>query len=92
MPILDFISYLISIIDRVIVPFIFALAFLAFIWGVAQAFIFNVENSEKRENGKKYVFAAIIGFFLMISIWGITRVLVNTFRFDAQNRPTIPHF
>lgn len=92
MPILDFLAFIISIINRVIVPLVFALAFLSFIWGVAQAFIFNQENKEKREEGRKYIVSGLIGFFIMISVWGLTNVLVGTFGFNNATRPPLPSF
>lgn len=92
MPILDFVASLLFIIDRVLVPLIFALAFLAFIWGVFQAFILNAEDTEKRKEGKKFVLYGLIGFFLMISVWGITRIAVSTFGFQNDTRPALPRF
>lgn len=92
MPILDFFAYLLLIIDRVIVPLIFAIAFVAFVWGVAQAFVLNPADGEARKKGRDFVLYAVIGFFLMVSVWGITRIFVNTFGFDTQVRPPIPTF
>ncbi len=92
MPILDFFAFLLLIIDRVLVPLIFALAFLAFIWGVFQGFILNATNVEKQQEARQFVLYGIIGFFLMISIWGITRIAVTTFGFQNDTRPSLPRF
>ena len=87
---MDFFAFLISIIDRIIVPLVFALAFLAFIWGIFR-FFFN-DNEEKRKEGRQFALAGILGFFLMLSIWGLTRGPVNTSGFRTDTRRPRPYF
>ncbi len=88
-------SYLLQIIyfiDRYLVPLIFALAFIVFLWGVYSTFIAGGANEEKRAEGQKLVAYGIIGFFLMVSVWGIVNVLLNSTGFNASSRPTLPTF
>lgn len=92
MPILDLASYLLFILNAIVVPLIFAAAFLVFIWGVFQGFILNGGEPDKRKKGREFAAYGIVGFFLMLSIWGIVAMLTNTFGFDRQNRPPIPSF
>jgi len=73
----EFIGNLIIFINSSLVPFIFALAFLVFIWGVAQYFIFSRGSEDGQEKGKDLMLWGIIGFFVMVAIWGIVNLLVS---------------
>ena len=63
---------------KLVVPFLFTLATVAFIWGIIQYFL-NAENEEKRKKGKNFMIWGIISLFVMISMWGLVGVLTNTF-------------
>ncbi|HRH24144.1 MAG TPA: pilin [Candidatus Paceibacterota bacterium] len=92
MPLGNFIVWIIGFINHVLVPFIFAIAFIVFIWGIFQYFIAGGADEEKRKEGKKLALYGFIGFFLMISIWGIVNLLVNSTGFDNKSRPALPTF
>ena len=78
-----------TIINGVLVPLIFAIAFIVFIWGIFQYFILGGSNQEKREEGQKLMLYGLIGFFLMVSVWGLVSILTNTFQLQ-QNSPNLP--
>src|SRR4051812_19650124 len=69
---------LITFIDKYIVPLIFALAFIVFLWGVFQYFILGGANDEKRKEGRMFILYAIIGFVIMVCIWGIINLLKDS--------------
>lgn len=73
---------LIGLINNVAVPVLFAFAFLVFIFGVFQYFIQGGHDEEKRETGKSLMLWGIIGFFVMVSVWGLVNILRGTFNFD----------
>jgi membrane protease YdiL (CAAX protease family) len=75
-----------SIIGQVIV-LIAALALLVFFWGIFK-FISNAGDATKIEEGRRFMLWGIIGFFVMMSVWGIVQVVYNTF-FEGVE-PTIP--
>ena len=81
------VMYIISIINNTIVPLIFAVAFLVFIWGVFQYFI--AKSEEAKENGKNLILYGLIGFFVMVSVWGLVNILVGTFSLNNA-APTLP--
>jgi hypothetical protein len=83
---------IIGFIDNYLVPLVFAVAFIVFLWGVYSTFIAGAANEEKRKEGQKLVVYALIGFFLMFSLWGILNLLVGTFGFDRTTRPNYPTF
>lgn len=82
----------IRFIDSVLVPLIFSLAFIIFLWGVFRFFIAGGEDKEKREEGKKFVMWGVIGFVLMFSLWGIVNLIINSLGFDTQHKPMLPLF
>lgn len=85
-------SSIISIINDIFVPLVFAVSFVFFILGVFNYFFLNADNAEKRKEGQKFVGYGLAGFFLMISVWGIVRLLTGTFGFDGETRPCLPTF
>lgn len=60
-----------------------AVAFLVFLWGVAQYFL-NATNDQARQQGIKHITWGIIGLVVMISAWAILRIAVATFGLDQQ--------
>lgn len=82
-------NFIIATVNNVLVPVLLTVAFITFIWGIFQSFILNGGDPEKREGGQKLMIYGIVGFFLMVSVWGLVNILVGTFNFN-QNVPYIP--
>lgn len=84
---------IINIIDNVLVPIIFALAFLMFIWGIFRYFIQGGHDEEKRAEGRNLMIWGLIGFFVMVSVWGLVHVLLGTFNLQktAPSYPVAPY-
>lgn len=72
-----FINYIGCIIVSSVVPLMFALAFVLFLWGVVQ-FIMNNADENKRAQGKQFMVWGIVALFVMFSIWGLVQILSNT--------------
>ncbi len=66
------------ILNRSVVPFIFAIALVMFIWGVVQ-FVINSSEEAKKEKGRQFMLWGIIGLAVMVSVWGLVNVLGQTF-------------
>ncbi len=75
-------KFFIDFVNNIAVPIVFALAFIVFIWGVFYYFIAGAANDEKRDTGKQFMLYGIIGFFVMISVWGLVRILTGTVRLN----------
>lgn len=79
-----------NIINGVVIPMIFLLAFVLFIWGVVQFFLFGSKDEEAREKGRNYIIGGIIAFFVMMSVWGLANILVNTFNLSSGGPQYLP--
>jgi hypothetical protein len=88
----NFLLLIVYVIDRYIVPVVFALAFIVFLWGIYSTFIAGATNDEKRQEGQKLVLYGLIGFVLMFSVWGLVNLLVGTLGFNTNTRPPLPQF
>ncbi len=73
----DVIKYLACFIEQSIVPFLFAVAVVMFMYGVVK-FIGTQETSE-REAGKQFMLWGIVALAVMFSVWGITTLVGSTF-------------
>lgn len=74
--ILDIMIWIKCLINVVIIPMIFGLALLFFLWGVMK--FIRASDSTKREEGRKFIIAGLIGLFVMTSLWGIISIVSNT--------------
>jgi len=81
-------SFIINTINNVIVPVLFAVAFIVFLWGAFQTFILGANSSEVKEKGKNLMLYGLIGFFVMVSVWGLVNILTGTISFGNSSGPT----
>ena len=85
-----FIKNFILFMNTTLVPFIFAVAFLVFLWGMFKYFILGGHDTEKQDEGKDLMLYAIIGFVVMVSMWGIVNLLSSGFGLEGQRLDAIP--
>lgn len=76
-------------INGTLVPLVFAIAFLAFLWGATKYFILGGGDEGKREEGRQLMLYSIVAFVLMISIWGIVNLIGGSL-FNTGGNITIP--
>ncbi|MFA6257543.1 MAG: hypothetical protein WC671_00850 [Candidatus Paceibacterota bacterium] len=81
----DVLCYITKIINDSIIPLIFALATVMFVWGVVQFFIINADEEAKREQGKQFMIWGIIALAVMLSVWGLVGILGSTFGISGMN-------
>jgi len=81
-----------TFISETALPFLMALAFLAFVWGMFVYFIAGGGNDEKKEKGKQLMIYAVLGFVLIIILWGLVNFLADALglRGETITIPTIP--
>lgn len=73
-----FISHVDKLIVNPLIILLFALALAYFLWGVFE-FLSNQENEEKKTAGKKHMLWGIIGLTIMMGVWTILYIILNTF-------------
>ncbi len=74
-----------SVLNAAIGIFV-TLAIVVFFWGLIQ-YLVNV--GEEKAKGLSIMFYGVVAIFVMVSIWGIIRLLQNTFKV-GNTTPIIP--
>ena len=82
-------NYATCIIGSSVIPFIFAIAMVFFIWGAVKFFIIDSDEEAKREQGKQFMLWGIIALAVMISVWGLVNVLGVTFNINTTYLPQV---
>jgi len=90
----DFLGDVSSFINGTLIPLVFAVALLIFIYGIFKYFILGGGDDESREEGKKLMLWAIVGFVVMVSVFGIVNLIAGGLGFsneeNIQNIPNVP--
>lgn len=76
-------------IVEIIIPILMLVAFMVFLWGVVK-FIFAGGDEEKRKTAKHYIIYGLIGLFVMVAVWGIIEVVLNTFTITPGGTIPLP--
>ena len=75
----DLFKYVTCTIFDSVVPLMFAVAIVMFIWGIVSFFIIGADEEAKREKGKQFMIWGIISLTAMVSIWGLVNIVGGTF-------------
>jgi len=81
---------IIGIINSILVPVLMAIAFIVFLWGVFKYFILGAAEDKSREEGRQFVMWGIIGFVVILSVWGLVNVVISTLNLPGGNHPNPP--
>lgn len=73
----EVVNFAIEIINSLI-WLIFALAFIVMAWKIIDAWIIHADNDTKREEGKVIAITAVAVMFVMVSVWGILKLLQDS--------------
>jgi hypothetical protein len=77
-------------INGILVPVLFAVAFIVFIYGVFKAYILSGGDEGEVKKGHQLVLWGIVGFAIMLSLWGLVNVVANTFGLQGYSAPNFP--
>lgn len=83
-------SFIINTINNILVPVLFAVAFIVFIWGAFTTFILGANSEDVKEHGKNLMLWGLIGFFVMVSVWGLVNILTGTVTFGNNSGTNLP--
>ncbi len=86
----EFGGFIIGIINNILVPVLFAIAFIVFLWGAFSVFILGHDSEETKEKGKNLMLWGLIGFFVMVSVWGLVNLLTGSIQFGNPAQQTPP--
>lgn len=72
-----------------IVPILILLGVVYFVWGVVKFMI--ADSEEAKTKGKDQIIYGLIGFTVIIGLWGLVNIVVNSLGFGAGqlNAPTV---
>lgn len=85
----EFIIAISVFINNVLIPLLFGIALLFFLYNTFRFFILGASETEAKENAKRLALYGILGFVFLVSIWGIVNLLVSGLGFqnDQALRP-----
>ena len=84
----DVFNFFTCALSRAVIPVLFSLASVVFIWGVIQ-YIMGANDQTKREEGRKFIIWGIVGLFVITAIWGIVGILGATVGTGGVSSPPI---
>ena len=73
---------LLNIFD-VLVGLVITAALIFFLYGAGK-FIMSYDNEEERSEGKKFMMWGIIALFVMISVWALVSLVLETFNLTTD--------
>ena len=80
-----------QLILRRVVVLLVSFAVIFFIYVITK-YITAGEDEDKRNKMKNLMVYGIIGLFVIVSMWGIVYLLVNSFNLDLGKKVEVPYF
>ncbi len=74
----DLLNYFTCMINQSVIPLIFSLALVMFVWGVVQ-FVINNDEEAKKAKGKQFMIWGILALTVMVSVWGLVGIVGSSF-------------
>lgn len=90
----QYISDITSFLFTTIIPFLMGIAFLFVVINVIRFFVIDSANQDGREKAKSYIIYSILGFILIILLWGIIEIIANATGLQGNRAltPDIPGY
>jgi cbb3-type cytochrome oxidase subunit 3 len=63
---------------RYAINILFTIALIIFLYGLTK-YMLSAGDSSARQDAQKYIMYGVFGLFVLVSMWGLVSVLVNTF-------------
>jgi len=84
----DIVNLVISTILNPLILLFLGLAVVYFMWGVFK-YVGKGESESDRREGANMMMYGIVAIFVMVSVWGLVTILINTFGLSTSV-PTVP--
>jgi hypothetical protein len=75
-----------NFIDQILIPFLLALAFLFFIWGMFLYFIAGGGDEEKRAKGKGVLVWSVVAFLFITAVFAVVNLLSGSIGLDSEDQ------
>lgn len=82
-------NYITCTINDFVIPFIFALAVVVFIWGIVKYFFIDADEEAKRTEGKQFIIWGLVALTVMVCVWGLVTILGRTFNINTSVIPQL---
>ncbi len=73
--------------NAVLIPFLFAIAFLIFIYNAIKYFVIGASEEKGRENAKNLAIYSVAAFVFIIIFWGIINMLSSSSGLEKCKQP-----
>ena len=70
----QFAQSIVATISSAVLPVIFTLSALAFLWGIFKYFILGGADEESQKEGRQFILWGLVGLVVLFSVWGLVRV------------------
>lgn len=77
----EFVTDVNRVVLNPLILLLFSLAALFFVLGLL-SFVSRSSSDEARETGKRHMLYGVFGMFIMVAVFGIIRLILNTFGID----------
>ncbi len=85
-----YVDYIGCLVRVSILPFIFAIATVSFVWGVT-VMLRNPASEESQAKGRQFILYGIIGFFVITAVYALVAVIRRTFGFGINTGDSAPY-
>ncbi len=69
---------------NLIIPFLVGLAVFIIIYGIL-GYISQAADEERRAEARNFILWGVVAVFIMLSVWGLVTILINTFDLNNSN-------
>jgi len=76
-------------INATLIPILIGIAIVIFFYGVI-SYVLSAGDEEKRKNARGYMIYGVIGVFVMVAIFGLVKLLIDTFGIQNNTQFNIP--
>lgn len=70
----DLVQKIIDVIN-LLIPALFGIVFVYFVWKMVDSWVIHAGEEKSRDEGKQYAVAAVIALVIMVSTWGIVKMI-----------------
>lgn len=81
---------IVNFINGILVPVLMAVAFIVFLYGVYKYFILGAAEEKSRTEGRQFTLWGVIGFVVILSLWGLVNLVMGTFGLTIGGAPPPP--